>query len=51
MNDFVELKKSVDEEYSIANVARKSGLDPVDRVEIPLATSLAEKRLLSLQAD
>ena len=43
MDDFVELKKHIDEEYRVANAARKLGLDPVDEVEIPLAMSLAEK--------
>ncbi len=43
MDDFLELKKKVDEEYIIANQARSIGLDPVSKVEIPLAMSLAEK--------
>ena len=43
MDDFVELKRHIDEEYRVANAARKLGLDPVDEVEIPLAMSLAEK--------
>ena len=43
MDDFLELKKRIDEEYIIANKARMMGLDPVNRVEIPLAMSLAEK--------
>ena len=40
---FEELKEKVDEIYSVATLARKKGLDPVDEVEIPLAASMAEK--------
>ena len=43
MNDFIELKKYIDEEYEIASRARGLGLDPVNKVESPLAMSLAEK--------
>ncbi len=39
--------KSIEEEtkkvYSIAEAARKKGFDPMNKVEIPLARSLAEK--------
>jgi DNA polymerase II large subunit len=35
----LEIKKS----YEIANLARKKGFDPYDKVEIPLARNLAEK--------
>jgi DNA polymerase II large subunit len=42
-NYFKDLKQKIDEVYSIANLARAKGLDPVDSVEIPLATSMAEK--------
>ena len=40
---FKDLKKEVDKVYAIANEAKKTGLDPVDKVEIPLAMSMAEK--------
>ena len=40
---FEDLKEKVDEIYSVATLARKKGLDPVDEVEIPLAASMAEK--------
>ena len=40
---FKNLKKGVDKEYLIANKARAKGLDPVDKVEIPLAMTMAEK--------
>ncbi|MDO8517533.1 MAG: DNA polymerase II large subunit [Nanoarchaeota archaeon] len=40
---FNELVKDVRKEYAIAELAKQKGLDPVDKVEIPLAMSLAEK--------
>ncbi|MCK5043739.1 DNA polymerase II large subunit [Candidatus Pacearchaeota archaeon] len=40
---FKKLEIDVNEIYSVAEKARKIGLDPVDKVEIPLARSLAEK--------
>lgn len=40
---FEELRKRVDEEYEIANRARALGKDLSDKVEISLATSLAER--------
>jgi len=40
---FKELEDCVKKEYEIANTARSKGLDPVSKVEIPLATSMAEK--------
>ncbi len=40
---FNKIIKGVREEYSVAELARKKGLDPVEKVEIPLAMSLAEK--------
>jgi len=40
---FENLKKDVDKVYSIANLARSKGYDPVNEVEIPLAMSMAEK--------
>ena len=42
---FEIIDKQVKKEYSIANEARKKGLDPMDKVEILLATNLAEKTL------
>ncbi|MFZ5955115.1 MAG: DNA polymerase II large subunit [Nanoarchaeota archaeon] len=40
---FAELRNKVEEEFRIAGEARKKNLDPVGKVEIPLASSLAEK--------
>jgi len=40
---FKELESKVKAIYSIAEAAREKGLDPVSKVEVPLATSLAEK--------
>ena len=40
---FKNLEKEVRKVYEIAEVARSKGLDPVDKVEIPLAMSMAEK--------
>ncbi len=40
---FDSLAEEVDYAYLIANAARASGLDPAKKVEIPLATSLAER--------
>jgi len=40
---FKDLEKQVRQVYGIAEAARKKGLDPVNKVEIPLARSLAEK--------
>ena len=40
---FANLSKRVSEEYVVANQARSKGLDPVDKVEIPLAMTMAEK--------
>jgi len=40
---FKDIEKNVREIYSIAESARKKGLDPMNHVEIPLARSLAEK--------
>jgi DNA polymerase II large subunit len=42
-NYFAEMRKKVDESYAVANAARARGLDPADKVEIPLAANLAEK--------
>jgi len=40
---FRQIKKKVEEAYGLARLARKVGVDPVADVEIPIATSLAEK--------
>lgn len=40
---FENLSKKVREEYELANLARSKGLDPEDKVEIPLAMTMAEK--------
>jgi len=40
---FQDLEKNVKHVYDIMNEARKKGYDPADKVEIPLARSLAEK--------
>jgi DNA polymerase II large subunit len=40
---FAELNKEVRKIYEIANEARAKNLDPVNKVEIPLAMSMAEK--------
>ncbi len=40
---FKDLYEGVKKEYAVANLARGKGLDPVSKVEIPLAMSLAEK--------
>jgi len=42
---FKDLEKSVEIAYEHANKARKQGFDPADSVEIPVATSLAERVL------
>lgn len=45
-NDYFEfIEKEVYRNYNIANDARAKGLDPVDKVEIPLAKNLAEKSI------
>ena len=40
---FKEIEKQTKEVYAVAEEARKKGLDPVTKVEVPLARSLAEK--------
>ena len=40
---FENLEKEVRKVYEIAQKAKNTGLDPVDKVEIPLAMSMAEK--------
>ena len=42
-NYFKELEDKVKVCYSIAQEAREKGLDPLSKVEVPLATSLAER--------
>jgi len=40
---FKNLRKEVDKIYALSEEARAKGLDPVSKVEIPLAMSMAEK--------
>ncbi len=40
---FKDLKKNVDLVYEMATKAKNTGLDPVNKVEIPLAMTMAEK--------
>ena len=40
---FQELEKNVLQCYAIADLARKQGYDPEDRVDIPLAKNMAER--------
>jgi len=40
---FINLERSIKKIYDITNEARAKNLDPVNKVEIPLARSLAEK--------
>lgn len=40
---FLKLSEKVKIEYKVANEARAKGMDPVDKVEIPLAMTMAEK--------
>jgi DNA polymerase II large subunit len=40
---FLDLEKNVQKIYDVATEARAKNLDPVNKVEIPLARSLAEK--------
>ena len=40
---FERFEKEVRKVYEMAEEARSKGLDPVDKVEIPLAMSMAEK--------
>src|SRR3989344_5625778 len=40
---FQNLEREVRKVYSVAEAAREKGLDPVNKVEIPLAMSMAEK--------
>ncbi len=42
---FDSIEKEVDKIFAIAKVARKKGIDPVADIEIPIATTLAEKAL------
>lgn len=46
---FSDLQEQIKENYKIANEARAKGLDPVDKVEVPLAMTMAAKvvRLIS----
>ncbi len=40
---FKNFKKEVDKVYVMAAEAKATGLDPVDKIEVPLATSMAQK--------
>lgn len=40
---FHDFEKEIKEAYTIAEIARAKGLDPVSKVEIPLAKTMAEK--------
>ncbi len=40
---FKNLERGIKKVYSVANEARAKGLDPVNKVEIPLAKTMAEK--------
>lgn len=40
---FTDLKRKVEVAYAVAESARKKGLDPKSKVEVPLAISLAER--------
>ena len=40
---FKEIEESTKRVYSVAEEARKKGFDPSEKVETPLARSLAEK--------
>jgi len=40
---FIDLRKNVDKVYDMATKAKNTGLDPVNKVEIPLAMTMAEK--------
>ncbi|MEK6761054.1 MAG: DNA polymerase II large subunit, partial [Nanoarchaeota archaeon] len=40
---FKDFEKNIRVAYAVAEEARKKGLDPADKVEIPLAMSMAEK--------
>lgn len=42
---FKAIGKEVDKYYKVAEVARAKGMDPVAKVEVPLAISLAEKAI------
>ena len=40
---FDSLSKGIAENYKVAEAARAKGLDPVDKVEVPLALTMAAK--------
>ena len=42
---FQRLEREVNHLYDVANEARKKGMDPADAVEVPVASSLAERVL------
>jgi len=43
MEYFETLKKDLDRVYALAQEARKKGMDPEDRVEIPIAKDVAAR--------
>src|SRR3989344_3063185 len=45
LQHFKNIQERVHSDYALATEARKKGLDPSNEVEIPIATSLAEKSL------
>jgi DNA polymerase II large subunit len=40
---FRQLQKEVDSAYNVASSARKKGIDPEQKVDIPLAKNMAER--------
>ncbi|MBU2497255.1 MAG: hypothetical protein KJ767_04305, partial [Nanoarchaeota archaeon] len=40
---YKDIERKVKVAYSIAGEARNKGLDPIDKVEIPIATDLPER--------
>ena len=40
---FLNLQKEIQKNYAVAELARAKGLDPIDKVEVPLALSMAAK--------
>ena len=40
---FEEIERRVKEDYKVAGEAKSKGFDPVSEVEVPVATSLAER--------
>ena len=40
---FAIVKKRIDKAYKVAQVARSKGLDPDEKVDVPLASNMAER--------